>query len=204
MSSVPGSSASGRQRIVVLSGPSGSGKTTIVHRLLKDSPAPLRMSVSATTRPMRKGEVDGRDYYFLPPEEFERRRQAGEFLEWAEVHKSGFWYGTLWSEVDRAREAGAWPLLEVDVQGALNVMARYPDAVSIFLMTPSVDEYEQRLRGRGTEDDAVIQRRLQTAREELKLADCYRYRVINDDLDRAVAEICGLLADEAKQTCTTS
>jgi guanylate kinase len=91
-------------RIVVLSGPSGSGKTTIVNRLLRESPVPLRMSVSATTRPPRKGEVDGVAYHFLAPEEFTRRREAGEFLECAEVHKSGYWYGTLISELDRARE----------------------------------------------------------------------------------------------------
>jgi guanylate kinase len=191
-------------RIVVLSGPSGSGKTTIVQRLLRESPIPLRMSVSATTRPARKGEVDGVAYYFLAPEEFNRRREAGEFLECAEVHKSGYWYGTLISELDRARETGAWSLLEVDVQGALSVMQRFPDAITIFLKTPNVDEYEQRLRARGTESEEVIQRRLQTAREELKLADCYRYRVVNDNLDRAVAEICTLLAVEAKSPCTTS
>jgi guanylate kinase len=187
-----------RSHIVVLSGPSGTGKTTIVHRLLRESPVPLRMSVSATTRPPRAGEVHGRDYYFLTPEEFERRRNAGEFLESAEVHKSGYWYGTLWSELNLAWEAGAWPLLEVDVQGAMNVIQRYPDAVSVFLLSPSVDEYERRLRARGTESESAIQRRLQTAREELKLTDCYRYKVVNDDLSRAVAEISSLLAAEAK------
>jgi guanylate kinase len=181
-------------RIVVLSGPSGSGKTTIVNRLLAESPVPLVMSVSATTRPPRKGEVDGEDYYFLTPEEFERRRQAGDFLECAEVHRSGYWYGTLWSELQRAERLGAWSLLEVDVQGARNVMQRYPDALTIFLETPSIDEYERRLRARGTESEAVIARRLQTAQEELNLSHAYRYRVVNDHLDRAVAEICGVLA----------
>ncbi len=181
-------------QVVVLSGPSGSGKTTIVHRLLKESPVPLAMSVSATTRPKRPGEVDGVDYYFLTPEEFERRRAAGEFLECAEVHKSGYWYGTLRSELERIRKAGAWALLEVDVQGALNIMQQYPEALSIFLETPSVDEYERRLRARGTEDEAVIQRRLQTARTELQSAVRYRHRVVNDELDRAVRTICELLA----------
>lgn len=188
----------------MLSGPSGTGKTTIVHRLLSESPVPLRMSVSATTRPARKGEIDGVHYAFLTPEDFNRRRAAGEFLECAEVHKSGYWYGTLWSELEKAQQEGAWPLLEVDVQGAQSVIERYPDTISFFLVTPSVDEYERRLRARGTEEEAVIQRRLQTAREELKLADCYRYRVVNDDLNRAVAEICSLLADEAKTQCTMS
>jgi guanylate kinase len=181
-------------QVVVLSGPSGSGKTTIVHRLLRESPVPLAMSVSATTRPKRPGEVDGVDYYFLTPEEFERRRAAGEFLECAEVHKSGYWYGTLRSELERIRNAGAWALLEVDVQGALNIMQQYPEALSIFLETPSVDEYERRLRARGTEDEVIIQRRLQTARTELQSAVRYRHRVVNDDLDRAVRTLCELLA----------
>jgi guanylate kinase len=181
-------------QIVVLSGPSGSGKTTVVNRLLRESPVPLMMSISATTRPMRRGEVDGVHYYFLTQAEFDRRRDAGEFLEYAEVHKSGYWYGTLKSELERIRRAGAWALLEVDVQGALNIMAQYPEALSVFLETPSVDEYERRLRARGTEDEAVIQRRLQTARRELELADRYRHRVVNDDLDRAVRVIGDLLA----------
>lgn len=186
-------------QVVVLSGPSGSGKTTIVQRLLRESPVPLMMSVSATTRPPRKGEVDGRDYYFLTAEEFERRRHAGEFLECAEVHKSGYWYGTLHSELDRARQAGAWALLEVDVEGALNVMGAYPDSVSIFLTASSEEEYERRLRARGTESDAVIQRRLQTARRELQSAVRYRHRVVNDNLDRAVRDICDIIATEAQR-----
>ncbi|MFV0445149.1 MAG: guanylate kinase [Planctomycetaceae bacterium] len=181
-------------QVVVLSGPSGSGKTTIVNRLLAESPVPLRMSVSATTRPMRPGETNGVNYHFLSQAEFDRRREAGEFLEFAEVHKSGFWYGTLRSEMDRIHASGCWALLEVDVHGALSVMQHYPEALSIFLETPSVDEYERRLRSRGTESETVIQRRLQTARSELELASRYRYRVVNDDLDRAVRSICDLLA----------
>jgi guanylate kinase len=143
---------------------------------------------------MRPGEVDGVNYYFLAQPEFDRRRLAGEFLEFAEVHKSGYWYGTLRSELDRIRQSGAWALLEVDVQGALNIMEQYPAALSIFLETPSIDEYEKRLRGRGTETDDVIQRRLQTALSELESAVRYRHRVVNDNLDRAVHQICDLLA----------
>jgi guanylate kinase len=191
--SVSDSSSQCGSHVVVLSGPSGSGKTTIVHRLLRDSPVPLMMSISATTRPKRPGEVDGRDYYFIPPGEFDRRRSAGEFLECAEVHRSGYWYGTLFSELDRAAAAGAWPLLEIDVEGALNVMRVFPDVLSIFLTTPEA-EYERRLRARGTEAEEVIQRRLQTARNELQSAGSYAYTVVNDDLDRAVREICSLIA----------
>jgi len=152
---------------------------------------------AATTRPPRPNEVAGRDYYFLAADEFDRRRQAGEFLECAEVHKSGYWYGTLLSEVERARREGGWALLEIDVEGALAVMERYPQAVSIFLSTPP-DEYERRLRARGTEEEAVIQRRLQTARRELTFAHRYRYRVVNANLDEAVQEICRIL--ESVQT----
>lgn len=179
--------------LVVLSGPSGSGKTTIVDRLLHEAPVPLYKAVSATTRPARSGEVDGQAYYFLTPEEFERRRREGEFIECAEVHGSGYWYGTLRSEVARAREAGAWALLEIDVEGALAVMRQFPRAVSIFLKSSSEAEYERRLRRRGTESEEAIARRLNTARKELQFADCYAYQVINDDLDEAVHRICEIL-----------
>lgn len=185
--------------VVVLSGPSGSGKTTIVNRLIEEADVKLMKAISATTRPKRVGEVHGRDYWFLTPEEFEERRRRGEFLECEEVHHSGFWYGTLKSELERIREAGGWAFLEIDVQGALRVMEEYPDAVTIFLKTPSQEEYEQRLRGRGTESDDVIQRRLETARNELKLADRYQYQVVNDDLGCAVREITNILSAREAQ-----
>lgn len=179
--------------LLVLSGPSGSGKTTIVQRLLHDSPVPLRKCVSATTRPPRTGEIDGEHYHFLFADEFERRRQAGEFLETAEVFSSGYWYGTLKSEIGRAADEGAWAFLEIDVEGALNVMREYPKAVTIFIRTSSVGEYEKRLRARGTESEEVIRKRLATARRELAQADRYKFQVVNDDLDRAVDEIQHIL-----------
>lgn len=181
-------------RVVILSGPSGSGKTTIVSRLLAESAVPLMKAISATTRRPRTGEVNGQDYWFLTPEEFDDRRRRGEFLECAEVHGSGRWYGTLRSEVERARSARCWVLLEIDVQGALHVIELYPEAITIFLQTPSEALYEQRLRARGTESEEVIQRRLQTARDELQSAHRYRHRVINDNLDRAVREIAEIIA----------
>ncbi|HLJ10367.1 MAG TPA: guanylate kinase [Planctomycetaceae bacterium] len=181
-------------QFVVLSGPSGSGKTTIVERLLERSPVRLVKAVSATTRPPRKNEIDGRNYYFLTPEEFAERKQRGDFLECAEVHGNGNWYGTLKSEVERARKLGGWALLEIDVQGALQIMQSYPGALTIFLRTSSEAEYERRLRGRGTDADEVIERRLANARSELKRAPEYRYQVINDDLDRAVAEIVNIIS----------
>lgn len=181
-------------RIVVLSGPSGSGKTTVVTRLLEQAPVVLRKAVSATTRHPRAGETDGKDYYFLSKDEFDRLRDRDAFLECAEVHGSGYWYGTLKSEIERARHERAWALLEIDVQGTLSVMEEYPDAVTIFLKTPSLAEYEQRLRNRGTETEAGIQRRLDTARRELQLADRYDHQIVNDDLQRAVAEVSDILS----------
>lgn len=186
-------------RLVVLSGPSGSGKTTVVKGLLDAAHLPLMKSVSATTRPPRAGEVDGVDYHFLTHEEFERRRNDGDFIEHAEVHGTGQLYGTLRSEVEQAHAVGAWALLEIDVNGAMQVMQKYPSAVTIFLRTPSTDVFEQRLRSRGTESDEVITQRLKTARNELVCADRYRFQVVNDDLDRAVAEIANILKTEEKQ-----
>jgi guanylate kinase len=181
-------------QFVVLSGPSGSGKTTIVDRLLERSPVKLVKSVSATTRPPRKNEVDGKNYYFLTANDFARRRAGGDFLECAEVHGTGNWYGTLKSEVERARRLGGWALLEIDVQGALQIMRKHSGALSIFLRTSSEAEYEKRLRARGTDAEEIIQRRLANARNELKYAPEYRYLVVNDDLNQAVGQIVTIIS----------
>ena len=186
------------KRIVVLSGPSGSGKTTVVRRLVESAPVQLIKSVSATTRPPRPGEVEGDDYWFLTRDEFQRRLQAEQFIEYAEVFSSGFLYGTLWSELDRAWAQGGWAFLEIDVQGDLRVVQQYPDTVTIFLRAPSAAEFERRLRSRGTESEEVIQRRLATAAQELQQADRYRYTVVNDQLEHAVSEICGILKAEER------
>ncbi len=180
--------------MLVLSGPSGSGKSTIVNRLIESSPVKLVKAISATTRPAREGEQEGRDYYFLTPDEFERRRQAGEFVECEEVHGNGNWYGTLTSELHRAQQEGAWAFLEIDVKGAQSIIQEYPQTLSVFLTT-SDHEYEQRLRQRGTESDEEIARRLETARRELEMARSinYKHTVVNDDLDRAVSEIADIL-----------
>jgi len=180
-------------QFVVLSGPSGSGKTTIVQRLIDTCPVKLVRSVSATTRPPRRNEVDGVDYYFLSPEEFAARRSRGEFLECAEVHGTGNWYGTLKSEVQRARETGGWSLLEIDVQGAQSIVNNSPQALTIFLRTQSVADYERRLRARGTDTEEVIQRRVANAVTELKHATGYRYQVVNDDLDQALETISHII-----------
>lgn len=186
-------------QVVILSGPSGSGKTTIVERLVADCSIPLVKAVSATTRPPRPGEQDGDAYYFLSDEEFQRRRAADEFLETAEVYGVGYWYGTLRSEVERARRAGAWSFLEIDVQGAMKVLESYPRALSIFLTTPSAEVFAQRLRARGTESEEVIQKRLRRAEAEQASADRYRFTVINDDLSATVAELKQILRTEAGQ-----
>ncbi len=140
-----------------------------------DGKVRLVKSISATTRAPRRGEADGVDYHFLSKDEFERRALAGEFLECAEVHSNGNWYGTLKSEVRRAREQGGWALLEIDVQGAMSVVRDYPQAVTIFVTAPSFEEFERRLRDRGTESEQAIQTRLATARRELEQAAAYRH-----------------------------
>lgn len=193
----PASSPPRQGRVLVIAGPSGSGKSTLVERLLRQAPVLLSLAISATTRKPRDGEVHGRDYFFLSQAEFDARRDRGEFLECAEVHGRGHWYGTLRSEVERGLAAGRWVLLEIDIQGTRVVRELFPDAVTIFIRLGSMEELEQRLRGRGTEDEAEVQRRLETARHEMREADQFQYQVVNARLDEAVAEICRIVAAEA-------
>jgi guanylate kinase len=177
--------------LIILSGPSGSGKSTVIGRLLARGDLPLRLSVSVTTRPPRAREVDGKDYYFWTREQFSREREAGGFLEWAEVF--GNFYGTLRREAEPYREQGVGVILDIDVQGAAQVRRQCPDAVTIFLRTSSFETYERRLRDRKTEDEAALQRRLAGARRELERAHEYQYEVINDDLEKAVADLHALV-----------
>jgi guanylate kinase len=180
--------------LIIVSGPSGVGKSTIIQRLLADAPGPLRLSVSATTRPPRTGERDGVDYHFWSRERFAAEVAAGAFLEHAVVH--GDDYGTLRAEVEPHRRAGVGVLLDIDVQGAEQVRQIVPDNVSVFLRAPSLEEYERRLRKRGTEEETVIQRRLAAARAELALAPTYSYQIVNEDLARAIAELRTIVADQ--------
>ncbi len=175
-----------RPRLFVVSGPAGVGKGTLVCKVRELRPD-LGLTVSATTRSPRPGEVDGVSYHFLSDEEFTRRVEAGEFLEWAQVHDHR--YGTLRSEVDRCLAAGKSVVLEIDVQGGSNVKRLYPDVVRVFIEPPSWDVLVERLRGRGTEDEASFKLRLEDARHELELAPTYDVRIVNDDLDVATRQL---------------
>lgn len=183
-------------KLVIISGPSGAGKSTVVKELLRRSPVPLVVSVSATTRPARQGERDGSDYHFLSREQFQQMQVAGAFLECKEVH--GNWYGTLRSEVASGLSDGKWVVLEIDVQGMLAVVQQVPDAISIFLHPGSTAELEKRLRQRGTESDQLVMRRLEVARRELAARSQYKYEVVNDQVPNAVAQICEILNAEGR------
>lgn len=180
-------------RLVVISGPSGSGKSSLWRRLVQHPR--VSFSVSATTRAPRPGEEDGREYHFLGEEEFERRVRAGAFLEYAEVH--GRRYGTLLEEVEKALDAGFDLVLEIDVQGAEQARKSGLPMVSIFVMPPSIEVLEARLRGRASETDEQVQRRLAVALAEMGHAGEYDHVVTNDDLNRMVSEVEALLELEA-------
>jgi guanylate kinase len=181
-------------QLVVVSGPSGVGKSTVLQRLLESTSNELIPSVSATTRPPRPGEIDGAHYHFLTPEAFEQQRREGGFLECFQVFGTETWYGTPRSEVEPRLAAGQSVLLEIDVQGARQVVKEYPDAITIFIRTGTAEELESRLRGRNTETEEHIQQRLARAREEMAAADEYDHQVVNDDVDRAVREIQDILS----------
>lgn len=165
----------------------------MVRDLLENCPLPLRLSVSATTRPPRPGEVDGQHYQFLTREEFQQRREAGEFLECFEVFGRGDWYGTPVRPVTSGLKGGQWIILEIDIQGARSVVASIPDAITIFVQPRSREELEHRLRGRKSDSEAAIQRRLEVAREELRQSSWYQHIVINEEVPVASREICRLL-----------
>lgn len=187
-------------KLIILSGPSGAGKSTVVRSLLEECPLPLRLSVSATTRSPRPGEIKGKHYHFLDDNEFAIRREAGDFLECEEVFGRGHWYGTLRSEVTSGLQRGDWVILEIDVQGALSVMEHKDlSPISIFIHPGSVDELERRLRDRGTESEEAVTRRLEVACSEMAMMHRYRHEVINDQVDRATNEICEILKSYPEQ-----
>lgn len=186
-----------RRFVVVLSGPSGAGKSSFVSELL-GQPLDLVYSVSATTRARRPHEEEGRDYFFLGRDEFRRRVAAGEFVEWAEVH--GELYGTLKSQTDAALRAGRNVLLDIDVQGGRAVRAIYPESVLIFVLPPSMESLEERLRGRGTDSEERIRLRLENARREIALLGEYDYAVVNEDLAAAQRQVVSIIVSETLRT----
>ncbi|MFN2635926.1 MAG: guanylate kinase [Gemmatimonadaceae bacterium] len=178
---------------VILSSPSGGGKTTIAHGLLavrKD----VGYSVSCTTRPPREGEVDGRDYHFRTEKDFKRGQLAGEFAESAQVH--GHLYGTLRSEVQRVLGSGRHVIMDIDVQGARQFAAAFPESVLIFILPPSADVLIERLEARGTEDKKSLIRRFRSAKDELKAIDFYPYVVVNDEVESAVSAVSDIIDAE--------
>ena len=178
---------------LILSSPSGGGKTTIA-RMLLERRSDVGYSVSCTTRSPRPGEQDGKDYHFLSRENFEAARARSEFAEWAIVHEN--LYGTLRSEVDRVLSAGRHVVMDIDVQGARQFAAAFPESVLVFLLPPSTDVLIGRLRARRTEDDGKLLVRLRSAREELREVGAYQYVVVNDDLERAYGQVSAIVDAE--------
>ncbi|RKQ61747.1 guanylate kinase [Thermovibrio guaymasensis] len=186
-----------RGLLIVISAPSGTGKTTLTRMLLKEFPN-IEFSISFTTRKPRPGEVNGKDYWFISREEFLKRIEEGDFLEWAEVY--GNLYGTSKSQVLKALNEGKDVLLDIDTQGALQVKKNFPEAVLIFILPPSLEELERRLRNRGTDPEEVIEKRLKVAREEIKRAKFYDYIVVNDVLEVAYNKLKSIISAEKCKT----
>lgn len=188
-------------RIFVVSGPSGAGKGTLVVKLMNRVPY-LHLSVSATTRKPRPDEIPGVDYHFLSEEEFLKSVEEGKFLEWAKVHDC--LYGTLYDEVKEFLAGGYDVVLEIDVQGALQVKERVPEAALIFISPPSWKELKARLEKRRTETKEAVERRIQNAKAEIKFADKYGYVIINDEVERAAERLVNIVKQErAKKKPTT-
>lgn len=190
-------------RLIIVSGPSGAGKSTVTRRLLAECELPLHLSVSATTRSVRPGEKDGTEYHFLSQQRFDELRRQNAFLECKEVFGRGHWYGTLRSELVDGLAEGNWIVLEIDVQGAIEVM-EHPEMnpISLFIHPGSMEELERRLRDRGTEAEDEIERRLETAASEMRFLHRYQYEIINGSVDAAVAQVCQILKDhQEKHTC---
>jgi guanylate kinase len=185
--------------VFVVTGPSGAGKGTLIKGLLQRVPD-LEVAVSATTRPQRPGEVDGRDYWFLSDDEFTRRVDAGEFLEWV-PYVSGRRYGTLRSEMGRLADEGKTCVLELELEGALRVQADVPGSITIFIAA-DVPELERRLRARATESTGEIEERIALARIQLEQAHRFRYMVRNDDVERATTALSAIVECELRFTGT--
>ncbi|MGI6701505.1 MAG: guanylate kinase [Christensenellales bacterium] len=180
-------------RLFVLSGPSGVGKGTILNKVLS-SDGNLELSVSATTRAIRNGEVDGVNYHFIPLDKFKQMISDGELLEYAVVYDN--YYGTLKNKTLEQLNSGKDVILEIDPVGAMNIKSLYPDAVTIFLIPPDRETLEKRLRNRGTETEEVFNKRVAAATEEINMSKYYDYKVINDDADKCSEEVIKIIKDE--------
>lgn len=182
-------------KLIIVSAPSGSGKSTIISQIIDDEKLKLEFSISATTRSPRGAETHGNEYYFLTEDDFKARIANGEFAEYEEVYPGRF-YGTLKSEIQRISDDGKNPIIDVDVAGGVNVKKIYGEqALSIFVMPPSVEELRRRLVSRATDSEADIEKRINKAEYEMSFAPKYDKVVVNDDLDKAVAEVCALITD---------
>jgi guanylate kinase len=184
-------------RLFVITAPSGAGKTSLIDALVREDPS-LQLSTSFTTRAPRPGEKNGVDYHFVDEPTFFAMRDRGEFLENAEVH--GFRYGTAKRVINDALARGEDLILEIDWQGARQVRALYPDCVGIFILPPSIEELERRMRTRGQDSDVVIRRRLDNAREELTHSEEFKYRIINKDFETARRELGKIIQSERART----
>ncbi len=182
---------------VVISAPSGTGKTSVVEKLLS-SDGRLVRALTATTRAPRGNEVNGSDYLFLTESQFEQDRKAGRFVETARVH--GCWYGVPRESITSALKKGKWVVLNVDVQGGVTIRTSYPESVLIFLVPPSMEELEARLRGRGTDNEEAVEKRLQDARAEMDVAPQYDYVVVNDEVKACANRLLAIICAEMSRT----
>ena len=180
-------------QLVIISGPSGAGKSTVLRILLSVCPMPLDLSISATTRPPRPAEVDGVDYHFLTADEFDSKLSNGEFLEHKEVFGRGHYYGTLRETVTTGLNTGRYVILEIDVAGAMSVLDHIPNAITIFIHPGTQQELENRLRGRETDSEESIIRRLEVAKSEMGLMNRYQHIIVNEQPETAAETICQIL-----------
>ena len=179
--------------VIIVSAPSGCGKTTIVNKLLEKMPD-IKRSISCTTRAPREGEEKDKDYIFISEEEFKKKTKEDAFLEWEE--NFGRSYGTLAEQITRARRENRDIVLSIDVKGARKVKKKIPESISIFIMPPSVEELQARLKGRKTDDSAQLELRIKEAKKEIEASDEYDYLIVNEDLSEAVDELCSIIKEE--------
>ncbi|MCC7101630.1 MAG: guanylate kinase [Fimbriimonadaceae bacterium] len=173
-------------RVMILSGPSGVGKDSVLDRWMQRNPKVERV-IAVTTRAPREGEIDGRSYHFVSQTEFDRARASGQFLEAKNVH--GNWYATPMAGIEAILKCGGIAILKIDVQGAREVVAKHPEVLTVFLLPPSMDELERRIRGRQTDPDSSIVVRLKNAKDEICASSFYQYRLVNDDLEKVVDQL---------------